>query len=229
MCEIPLEAGNDLQCPICLELFKHPIILPCSHILCRSPCAENLFEFNCIRCPVCRDNCYVSGGIGSLPRVIALESIIEKYRAERRKDGSKLQKQPKRPQNGNDPNGMDGSVSCGNPLGMLQSCRLNNLSETTLLSQSPNRDVPLLQRTANTTPTLTASLPTPISVALLNSCLESSLQDIKLCTHHGIMTSVYCLVCRKCVCEICQDPAHHVTHATKSLDNAAQQVKVKPA
>lgn len=81
-----VDVDNDLQCPICLELYTYPIILPCSHVLCRSPCAEQLFDFNFIRCPVCRDNCYVSGGISSLPRVIALENIIERYKSERKKD-----------------------------------------------------------------------------------------------------------------------------------------------
>lgn len=83
-----VDVDNDLQCPICLELYTYPIILPCSHVLCRSPCAEHLFDFNFIRCPVCRDNCYVSGGIGSLPRVIALENIIERYKNEQKKDKS---------------------------------------------------------------------------------------------------------------------------------------------
>ena len=81
-----VDVDNDLQCPICLELYTFPIILPCSHVLCRKPCAEHLFDFNFIRCPVCRDNCYVSGGINSLPRVIALENIIERYKAERKKE-----------------------------------------------------------------------------------------------------------------------------------------------
>ncbi|KAL4220852.1 hypothetical protein ACF0H5_019119 [Mactra antiquata] len=81
-----VEVDNDLQCPICLELYTYPIILPCSHVLCRSPCAEHLFDFNFIRCPVCRDNCYVSGGISSLPRVIALENIIERYKKEQAND-----------------------------------------------------------------------------------------------------------------------------------------------
>jgi len=80
-----VDVDNDLQCPICLELYTYPIILPCSHVLCRSPCAEHLFDFNFIRCPVCRDNCYVSGGISSLPRVIALENIIERYNKEKSK------------------------------------------------------------------------------------------------------------------------------------------------
>lgn len=83
-----VDVDNDLQCPICLELYTYPIILPCSHVLCKSPCAEQLFDFNFIRCPVCRDNCYVSGGISSLPRVIALENIIERYKKEQKKDSS---------------------------------------------------------------------------------------------------------------------------------------------
>ncbi|GFR83777.1 E3 ubiquitin-protein ligase Midline-1-like [Elysia marginata] len=80
-----MEVVQDLTCPICLEFYTYPIILPCSHVLCRRPCAENIFEVNFIRCPVCRDNCYITGGITSLPRVIPLESIIEKVRAERKK------------------------------------------------------------------------------------------------------------------------------------------------
>ena len=83
-----VDVDNDLQCPICLELYTYPIILPCSHVLCRTPCAEHLFDFNFIRCPVCRDNCYVSGGISSLPRVIALENIIERYKKEQKKGTS---------------------------------------------------------------------------------------------------------------------------------------------
>ena len=71
--------AEELQCPICLELFHQPIILPCSHILCRAPCAERLFDNGFVRCPVCRDNCFVTGGVQSLPRVISLENIIEHY------------------------------------------------------------------------------------------------------------------------------------------------------
>ena len=72
---------DELMCPICLELFTIPVILPCSHILCKSPCAERLFNHGFVRCPVCRDNSFVSGGLDCLPRVISLEHIIERYRA----------------------------------------------------------------------------------------------------------------------------------------------------
>jgi hypothetical protein len=43
---------GELQCPVCLELLTWPIILPCSHILCRDPCGERLFTHGFIRCPV---------------------------------------------------------------------------------------------------------------------------------------------------------------------------------
>lgn len=73
------EILQELQCPICLEFYNYPVILPCAHILCRSPCAERLFgNGNFVKCPVCRDNSFVSGGVSHLPRVISLENIIEK-------------------------------------------------------------------------------------------------------------------------------------------------------
>ncbi|VDH92520.1 midline 1 [Mytilus galloprovincialis] len=89
---IKMDVDDDLQCPVCLELYSYPIILPCSHVLCREPCAEHLFDFNFIRCPVCRDNCYVSGGISSLPRVLALENIICRYKEDQRKGEKEKQK-----------------------------------------------------------------------------------------------------------------------------------------
>ena len=76
-----MDLERDLRCPICLEFFSHPMILPCSHVLCRKPCAENLFSFSFIRCPVCRESCYVNGGLETLPRVFALENIIDKFKA----------------------------------------------------------------------------------------------------------------------------------------------------
>nr|KAG5704765.1 hypothetical protein BaRGS_005221 [Batillaria attramentaria] len=49
-------------------------------------CCENLFDFNFIRCPVCRENCYISGGIGSLPRIrkermrrSEMEEVVDVY------------------------------------------------------------------------------------------------------------------------------------------------------
>ncbi|KAH9510348.1 hypothetical protein Btru_042853 [Bulinus truncatus] len=80
-----MEIIPDLTCPVCLELYTHPVILPCGHVLCRTPCAENILDLAFIRCPVCRDKCYVSGGLSSLPRVISLDSIIDKLKISKQK------------------------------------------------------------------------------------------------------------------------------------------------
>ncbi|KAI8747850.1 RING finger domain and kelch repeat-containing protein, partial [Biomphalaria glabrata] len=48
-----MEIAQDLTCPVCLEFYTLPIILPCGHVLCRAPCAETILEANFIRCPVC--------------------------------------------------------------------------------------------------------------------------------------------------------------------------------
>ena len=68
----------ELQCAVCLDLYRNPRILPCSHILCHE-CAERLFNNNFVTCPVCRENCYVSGGLDALPQVKTLVNIIQRY------------------------------------------------------------------------------------------------------------------------------------------------------
>ena len=68
---------EELRCPICLDLFTAPIVLPCSHVLCQEPCASRLFHSGFIRCPVCRDTSFVIGGLRTLPRVISLDHIIQ--------------------------------------------------------------------------------------------------------------------------------------------------------
>ncbi|XP_060595573.1 E3 ubiquitin-protein ligase Midline-1-like isoform X2 [Ruditapes philippinarum] len=128
-----VEVDNDLQCPICLELYTYPIILPCSHVLCRSPCAEQLFDFNFIRCPVCRDNCYVSGGISSLPRVIALENIIERYKTEQKKEKpSTTKSNSKQTTNSPQANQSDTNENLAKSLSLLNSSvtTLSSLTES---------------------------------------------------------------------------------------------------
>ncbi|CAG5134428.1 unnamed protein product [Candidula unifasciata] len=76
-----MELINDLTCPVCLELLSRPVVLPCSHVLCQRPCAETIFEVSCVRCPVCREKCGTEASFPNLPRVLAIENIIEKVRA----------------------------------------------------------------------------------------------------------------------------------------------------
>ena len=102
---------NELTCPICLELFQRPVVLPCSHNLC-TKCAKRILEphgspkawakwvaeskettFKShlepnVKCPACRQKIPVDArGVEALPRNRILENVIEKFKEERQMPG----------------------------------------------------------------------------------------------------------------------------------------------
>lgn len=71
------ELQDQLQCPICLEVFKEPLMLQCGH----SYCKGCLVSLSChldseLRCPVCRQE--VDGS--SSPPNVSLARVIEALR-----------------------------------------------------------------------------------------------------------------------------------------------------
>jgi len=61
---------KDLECPICLNLMKKPIVLVCGHTFCRD-CIQKQKE-NSNKCPICRIQ--ISWG----HPCFVLKSLIEK-------------------------------------------------------------------------------------------------------------------------------------------------------
>eukprot|EP00002_Diphylleia_rotans_P019066 TRINITY_DN3692_c0_g1_i7.p1 TRINITY_DN3692_c0_g1~~TRINITY_DN3692_c0_g1_i7.p1 ORF type:complete len:159 (-),score=29.29 TRINITY_DN3692_c0_g1_i7:148-624(-) len=53
---VALGIGRELQCPVCLSIFKDPHSLPCSHQFCHD-CIQNTMKQrpHDIRCPLCKD------------------------------------------------------------------------------------------------------------------------------------------------------------------------------
>ena len=45
-----------LECSICLDIFKQQKLLPCFHVFCKSPCLEKLVakDGHSLTCPTCR-------------------------------------------------------------------------------------------------------------------------------------------------------------------------------
>ncbi|KAM8954402.1 putative E3 ubiquitin-protein ligase MID2 isoform 1-T1 [Pelodytes ibericus] len=81
---------SELTCPICLELFEDPLLLPCAHSLCFS-CAHRILVSGCasneivepvpaFQCPTCR---YVISlnhrGLEGLKRNVTLQNIIDRF------------------------------------------------------------------------------------------------------------------------------------------------------
>jgi hypothetical protein len=69
-----------MECPVCLEIYQTPLLLPgCGHTICR-PCAELLLtEGNYLRCPECRLVYQLRKGVQSLPRNVALQRTIDEH------------------------------------------------------------------------------------------------------------------------------------------------------
>uniref|UniRef100_A0AAZ3P3I9 RING-type E3 ubiquitin transferase n=1 Tax=Oncorhynchus tshawytscha TaxID=74940 RepID=A0AAZ3P3I9_ONCTS len=81
---------SELTCPICLELFEDPLLLPCAHSLCFN-CAHRILVSHCssnkplesisaFQCPTCR---YVitlnHRGLEGLKRNVTLQNIIHRF------------------------------------------------------------------------------------------------------------------------------------------------------
>ena len=67
----PLRAN--LTCPVCLNIFKDPVSLPCGHTFCRECSKHSLSSDK--RCPVCRK----SAGEGGETSIFALRALSETY------------------------------------------------------------------------------------------------------------------------------------------------------
>ncbi|EDM13372.1 tripartite motif protein 50, isoform CRA_a [Rattus norvegicus] len=71
------ELQDQLQCPICLEVFKEPLMLQCGHSYCKN-CLDSLSEHldSELRCPVCRQSVDCS----SSPPNVSLARVIDALR-----------------------------------------------------------------------------------------------------------------------------------------------------
>lgn len=75
MTEVPLPLQDDLTCPVCRDIFRDPLLLPCTHSFCRV-CLEKSWERNKL-CPVCRSDCTAEQPIPNRNLSSASESFVK--------------------------------------------------------------------------------------------------------------------------------------------------------
>ncbi|KAF6727741.1 Tripartite motif-containing protein 35 [Oryzias melastigma] len=63
---------EDLTCPVCCDIFKDPVLLPCSHSFCRN-CLKRCRDSKFQGCPVCRRR----GPKANPPSNLALRNVCE--------------------------------------------------------------------------------------------------------------------------------------------------------
>lgn len=74
---------DDLTCQVCRKIFSLPLRLPCSHAICKFPCAYKTLMYNFkLVCPVCEKPAYLNGGMNSLPVAEDLVSRIKEIKGE---------------------------------------------------------------------------------------------------------------------------------------------------
>ncbi|XP_041375360.1 E3 ubiquitin-protein ligase Midline-1-like isoform X2 [Gigantopelta aegis] len=76
---------DELTCPVCLELFADPLMLPCSHSICKK-CLTDIIDSrekggkNGLECPSCRKTITVTREkVANLPKNLALENIVFRF------------------------------------------------------------------------------------------------------------------------------------------------------
>ncbi|KAI8484734.1 hypothetical protein Bbelb_374970 [Branchiostoma belcheri] len=80
---------SDLKCPICLDLLTVPVLmLPCQHNFCQA-CLRDMFQgpyrSRRIRCPVCREEFWLSRGVDGVARNRLAEKVLQTWQEEQAK------------------------------------------------------------------------------------------------------------------------------------------------
>ena len=80
----PGEAERHLsQCPVCLDVYVDPKVLPCDHSLCAS-CVQQLKQGSRIKCPLCKATHNVSRIRPDFRLQQFLDALTEKQKKEKR-------------------------------------------------------------------------------------------------------------------------------------------------
>ncbi|XP_078595388.1 uncharacterized protein LOC144872762 [Branchiostoma floridae x Branchiostoma japonicum] len=112
--------AEELTCPVCLDLYEQPVLLPCAHSLCKR-CAGVFFAGisvaqKHIRCPSCRHKFLLPAlGADGLLKNTTLRNIVDRYREAKNKTKAPKvvpgQMSNKKPQNDTVKTGQDCSNS----------------------------------------------------------------------------------------------------------------------
>ena len=69
-----------LECPICLETFQSPRMLPCQHSFCVEPCLKGIVNLTrkSIQCAICRKvHDLPQEGLDGIPKNLLLQDLLE--------------------------------------------------------------------------------------------------------------------------------------------------------
>uniref|UniRef100_A0A3Q3B6Z6 Midline 2 n=1 Tax=Kryptolebias marmoratus TaxID=37003 RepID=A0A3Q3B6Z6_KRYMA len=213
---------SELTCPICLELFEDPLLLPCAHSLCFN-CAHRILVSHCstskplesisaFQCPTCR---YVitlnHRGLEGLKRNVTLQNIIDRFQ-KASLSGPNSPTESRRMQTQR-PYTMDPRISCqfceqDPPREAVKTCVTCEVSycDRCLRATHPNKKPFTSHRLVE---------PVPDTHIRGLTCLE----------HENEKVNMYCLVDDQLICALCKLVGRHREHQVSSLTERFDKLK----
>ncbi|XP_073769419.1 E3 ubiquitin-protein ligase Midline-1 isoform X2 [Danio rerio] len=215
---------SELTCPICLELFEDPLLLPCAHSLCFH-CAHRILTSHCaafdesskppsaFQCPTCR---YVitldQQGLDGLKRNVTLQNIIERFQ----KASLSGPNSPTETRKQISPSAMSSAceaVQCqfceqDPPQEAVKTCVTCEVSycQECLRATHPNKK-----------PFTGHRLTEPVPDARLRGLA---------CPEHGEeKVNMYCITDEQLICSLCKLVGHHREHQVASLGERYDKLK----
>ncbi|XP_054453197.1 probable E3 ubiquitin-protein ligase MID2 [Anoplopoma fimbria] len=216
---------SELTCPICLELFEDPLLLPCAHSLCFN-CAHRILVSHCstskplesisaFQCPTCR---YVitlnHRGLEGLKRNVTLQNIIDRFqKASLSGPNSPTESRRLQPQRPAVVAKMDLRISCqfceqDPPREAVKTCVTCEVSycDRCLRATHPNKKPFTSHRLVE---------PLPDTHIRGLTCLE----------HENEKVNMYCLVDDQLICALCKLVGRHREHQVSSLTERFDKLK----
>uniref|UniRef100_A0AAQ4R7M0 E3 ubiquitin-protein ligase Midline-1 n=1 Tax=Gasterosteus aculeatus aculeatus TaxID=481459 RepID=A0AAQ4R7M0_GASAC len=216
---------SELTCPICLELFEDPLLLPCAHSLCFN-CAHRILVSHCtpsepiqsisaFQCPTCR---YVIAlnqrGLEGLKRNVTLQNIIDRYQ-KASLSGPNSPNETRRARNSE-------AMTCPGDRVQCQFCEQDppqDAVKTCVTCEVSYCDECLKATHPNKKPFTGHRLiePVPDSHPRGLMCLE----------HEDEKVNMYCVTDEQLICALCKLVGRHRDHHVAALGDRFDKLKVR--
>uniref|UniRef100_A0AAQ4PL85 E3 ubiquitin-protein ligase Midline-1 n=1 Tax=Gasterosteus aculeatus aculeatus TaxID=481459 RepID=A0AAQ4PL85_GASAC len=210
---------SELTCPICLELFEDPLLLPCAHSLCFgcahriliSHCAtnESVQSIGAFQCPTCRYVISLSPerGLEGLKRNVTLQNIIDRVQRASSSAGVPL------------PAAMSGPITPPEPI-QCQFCE-----------QDPPQDAVKTCVTCEVSyceECLRATHPNKKPFTghrLIEPMPDSHLRGLQCLEHDEEKVNMYCVTDDQLICSLCKLVGRHRDHQVAALSDRYEKLK----